>query len=198
MFVLGCTRLYLFVLGCTWLYLVQVGCRLPSSLVQLSNQASKERGGGGEKEGRYPPHQPGKHPRNNQGGSRGEKYKNRRKQPTSYSLTTLEIQVHKQYASHGNVNVVVITNNCSCHQLAVIIANISGITIILVITIVLTMIIVIILLRLNHLGDALPPAGRGLPKLLQLRQSHSEKLHLWMVIVITMMLVTLVTTWWLQ
>ena len=194
---LVCTWLYSFVLVCTWLYLVVLGpgwlqiAVVTGAVVQPSKQG---KGGGGEKEGRYPPHQPGKHPRNNQGGSRGEKYKNRRKQPTSYSLTTLEIQVHKQYASHGNVNVVVITNNCSCHQLAVIIANISGITIILVITIVLTMIIVIILLRLNHLGDALPPAGRGLPKLLQLRQSHSEKLHLWVVIVKTMMLATLVTT----
>ena len=113
-----------------------------------------------------------------------------------------------QCAFQRNVNVVVITNHCCGHQLVVFIANISGITIIivntivitiiLVITIVLTMIMVIILLRLNHLGDALPPAGRGLSKLLQLRKSHSEKLHLWMVIVITMMLVTLVTTWWLQ
>ena len=203
--VLVCTCLYLAVLGCTWSRLV-AECR--RHWCSCPTKQARKGGGGGEKEGRYPPHQPGKHPRNNQGGSRGEKYKNRRKQPTSYSLTTLEIQVHKQYASHGNVNVVVITNNCSCHQLAVIIANISGITIIivntivitiiLVITIVLTMIMVIILLRLNHLGDALPPAGRGLSKLLQLRKSHSEKLHLWVVMVITMMLATLLTTWWLQ
>ena len=106
--------------------------------------------------------------------------------------------------------------------LTIIIVNTLVITIILVITIVLTMIMVIILLRLNHLGDALPPAGRGLPKLLQLCQSHSEKLHLWMdgdsehddvgdvgdhlVVAVAvvddneviMLMMILVTTWWLQ
>ena len=49
-----------------------------------------------------------------------------------------------QCAFQRNVNVVVITNHCCCHQLVVFIANISGITIIIVNTIVITIILTIV------------------------------------------------------
>ena len=84
---LVCTWLYSFVLVCTWLYLVVLGpgwlqiAVVTGAVVQPSKQGKGEEGR--RKADVQPTNQ-----ESNKAGNGGKKYKNRRKQPFSFSLTT--------------------------------------------------------------------------------------------------------------